>query len=316
MKLKTIAYGIYMALSILVSITVAIVPAIASVLVAYEHLDRIVTSFGGIFTAYEQWVYDVFGWFLPQIVFDKFWFILAFPTLMFVCYGLFLAILAIMFRLSQKVIPKLEDGFYALETDKWLLYEYREVYYLLFPYFAWFFTVFFDVKARHIWFGAKLGSGTIVGNGRLLTPDRIIVGKNSLVGFGSILTGHMYEGEGIYLKTVKIGNNVTIGGYAIVFPGAEVGDNVIIAANSVVPKDRKIPANTIWVRGKAVPRRVTKEEIKDEPVLGGPVSLHKEELVGKVNDLKNSKKEHEHVHEHENGTKHSHEHEHENENEE
>jgi acetyltransferase-like isoleucine patch superfamily enzyme len=298
MKLKTIAYGIYMALSILVSITVAIVPTIAAVLTAYEHMDRIIPSWGGIFAAYEQWVFDVFGWFLPQIVFDKFWFILLFPTLIFMCYGIFLAILAIMFRLSQMVIPKLEDGFYPLGTDAWLLYEYREVYYLLFPYFAWFFSVFFDVKGRHMWFGAKLGRGTIVGNGRIMTPDRIIVGNNSLIGFGSIITGHMYEGEGIYLNTVKIGNNVTVGGYAIVFPGAEIGDNVIIAANSVVPKDRKIPANTIWVRGKAVPRKVREEEIKDEPVLGGPVSLHKEELVEKVNDIKNSEKKHSQDHEH------------------
>ena len=300
MKLKTIAYGIYMALSILFSITVAIVPSIAAVLVAYEHMDRIITSWGGIFTAYEQWVFDVFGWFLPQIVFDKFWFILLFPTLIFMCYGIFLAILAIMFRLSQMVIPNLEDGFYPLDTDSWLIYEYREVYYLLFPYFAWFFSVFFDVKGRHVWFGAKLGRGTIVGNGRLMTPDRIVVGNNSLVGFGSILTGHMYEGEGIYLNTVKIGNNVTIGGYAIVFPGAEIGDNVIIAANSVVPKDRKIPSNTIWVRGKAIPRKVREEDIKDEPVLGGPVSLHKQEMVEKVNDVRNSGKRHEHEHEHEN----------------
>ncbi|MFX0054209.1 MAG: acyltransferase [Promethearchaeota archaeon] len=302
MKLRTIIYGIYMALSILLSITVAIVPTIAAVFVAYEHMDRIITSWGGIFTAYEQWVLDVFGWFLPQIVFDKFWFILLFPTLIFMCYGIFLAILAVMFRLSQMLIPKLKDGFYPLESDAWLLYEYREVYYLLFPYFAWFFSVFFDVKGRHVWFGAKLGRGTIVGNGRLMTPDRIIVGNNSLVGFGSILTGHMYEGEGIYLKTVKVGNNVTIGGYAIVFPGAEIGDNVIIAANSVVPKDRKIPSNTIWVRGKAVPRRVREEDIKDEPVLGGPVSLHKEELVEKANDVKNSDTRHKKTRKHKDET--------------
>ena len=289
MKLKTIAYGIYMALSILFSITVAIVPAIAAVLTAYENLDSIFTSFGGIFTGFEQWVSDVFGWFLPQIVFDKFWFILFFPTLAFICYGIFLAILAVMFRFSRKVIPYLEHGFYPLESDAWLLYEFREVYYLLFPYFAWFFSVFLDVKFRHIWFGAKLGRGTIVGNGRLMTPDRIEVGDNTLVGFGSILTGHMYEGEGIYLNRVKIGNNVVIGGYAIVFPGAEIGDNVIIGANSVVPKDRVIPPNTIWVHGKAIPRR-SRREPRDVPKLGGPVSLHKEGVVESQADLAESNK--------------------------
>ena len=285
MKLRTILYGVYMVISILVSITFAIVPAIASVLIAYEHTDRIVDSWGGVFAAYEQWVSDVFGWLLPQIVFDKFWFILLFPTLIFVCNAIFLAALAIMFRLVRKVIPYLDDGFYPLETDAWLLYEFREIYYLIFPYFAWFFSIFFDVKGRHTWFGAKLGSGTIVGNGRIMTPDRITVGNNSLIGYGSILTGHMYEGKGIYMNQVKVGNNVVIGGYAIVFPGAEIGDNVIIAANSVVPKDRVIPPNTLWLHGKATPRKIPKEPIEEAPVLGGPVSLHKRELVGTSNDV-------------------------------
>jgi len=288
MKLRTILYGIYMVLSILVSITVAIVPAIASVLIAYEHTDRIVDSWGGIFAAYEQWVNDVFGWLLPQIIFDKFWFILLFPTLIFVCYAIFLAVLAVMFRLVRKGIPYLDDGFHPLETDAWLLYEFREIYYLIFPYFAWFFSVFFDVKGRHTWFGAKLGSGTIVGNGRLMTPDRITVGNNSLIGYGSILTGHMYEGKGIYMNKVNVGNNVVIGGYAIVFPGAEIGDNAIIAANSVVPKDRVIPPNTLWLNGKAIPRKKPKEPVEEAPVLGGPVSLHKKELVETPEDVENS----------------------------
>jgi acetyltransferase-like isoleucine patch superfamily enzyme len=121
-----------------------------------------------------------------------------------------------------------------------------------------------------------------------MTPDRIIVGNNSLIGYGSILTGHMYEGKGIYMNKVKVGNNVVIGGYAIVFPGADIGDNVIIAANSVVPKDRVIPPNTLWLHGKAIPRKKPKEPVEEVPVLGGPVSLHKKELVEAPEDVENS----------------------------
>jgi len=44
---------------------------------------------------------------------------------------------------------------------------------------------------------------------------------------------------------IKIGNNVWIGGSAIVCPGVSIGDNTTIGAGSVVVKD--IPANVIAV---------------------------------------------------------------------
>ncbi|WP_321018774.1 DapH/DapD/GlmU-related protein, partial [Eisenbergiella porci] len=40
-----------------------------------------------------------------------------------------------------------------------------------------------------------------------------------------------------------LGNNVWIGGGAIILPGVTIGDNVVIGAGSVVTKD--IPSNTI-----------------------------------------------------------------------
>ena len=98
----------------------------------------------------------------------------------------------------------------------------------------------------------------------------------------------MYEGKGIYMNKVNVGNNVVIGGYAIVFPGAEIGDNAIIAANSVVPKDRVIPPNTLWLHGKAIPRKKPKVPVEEAPVLGGPLSLHKKELVETPEDVENS----------------------------
>lgn len=46
-------------------------------------------------------------------------------------------------------------------------------------------------------------------------------------------------------KPIVIGNNVWLGGGAIVLPGVTIGDNSIIGAGSVVTKD--IPANVIAV---------------------------------------------------------------------
>jgi len=44
-------------------------------------------------------------------------------------------------------------------------------------------------------------------------------------------------------KPIIIGNNVWIGGGAIVCPGVKIGDNVTIGAGSVVTKD--MPSNVI-----------------------------------------------------------------------
>lgn len=49
----------------------------------------------------------------------------------------------------------------------------------------------------------------------------------------------------VYARPIKIGNNVWIGGGAIILPGVTIGDNAVIGAGSVVNKD--IPPNTVAV---------------------------------------------------------------------
>jgi maltose O-acetyltransferase len=55
-------------------------------------------------------------------------------------------------------------------------------------------------------------------------------------------------------KPVTIGDNVWIGGHAVINPGVTIGNNVVIAAGAVVTKD--VPDNVV-VAG--VPARVVKE---------------------------------------------------------
>lgn len=57
-----------------------------------------------------------------------------------------------------------------------------------------------------------------------------------------------------YGKPINIGNNVWIGGRAIINPGVTIGDNAVIASGAVVTKD--VPANVV-VDGN--PARVIKE---------------------------------------------------------
>lgn len=55
-------------------------------------------------------------------------------------------------------------------------------------------------------------------------------------------------------KPVNIGNNVWIGGSAVILPGVTIGDNTVIGAGAVVAKD--IPANVVAVGN---PCRVVRE---------------------------------------------------------
>jgi acetyltransferase-like isoleucine patch superfamily enzyme len=276
MKLKTLAYSAYMVLSIMLSLTIAAIPAILLFGFVIENFDNYLNGlpFLGEFSLaatsfLSQW--------FPSWLLQYFWVIVLFVPLGLTCYAVFLGFLLGMFKLSRRGIPFLEDGYYDQESEAWLLYEYFEVYYIMFPYFAGFFSIFLDTKPRHQAFGAKIGKNTIVGNGRLFNPERTIIGDNCFFGYDAILSGHVYEADRLYLKTVKLGNNVTVGANAVILPGADIGDNVLVGANTVVPKDKVIPPNTIWVHGKALPRKVaTKMEGLHQPI-PGPRDLDEED---------------------------------------
>ncbi len=279
MRARSIGYTIYMVLSIMLSLTIAAIPAIVLFAYVMQNVTTFLNSLGWPFATIYDFAYPYLTTLLHPFMVDYFWLFVLFVPLGLTCYAVFLGTMLGMFRLSRRGIPFLEDGYYDASTEEWLLYEYYEVYYVLFPYFAGFFSVFLDTKPRHQAFGAKIGKNTIVGNGRLFNPERTIIGDNCFFGYDAILSGHVYEGRKLYLKTVRLGNNVTIGANAVVLPGADIGDNVIVGANTVVPKDATIPPNTIWVHGKAIPRKVEgTTETLHQPI-GGPISPESDDIV-------------------------------------
>lgn len=97
-------------------------------------------------------------------------------------------------------------------------------------------------------------------NCTFLDDNRIVIGDNALIApnvqiytafhptnaadrFGPLKE----DGSFSFCKTrtapVIVGNNVWIGGGAILLPGVTIGDNVVIGAGSVVTRD--IPSNTV-----------------------------------------------------------------------
>ena len=119
---------------------------------------------------------------------------------------------------------------------------------------VWIETPFFCDYGAYI----SIGENTFVNtNCMFLDNNTITIGKNGLIApFVQIYTAShpinateriQTEGDSTrYLtatKPVQIGDNVWIGGNAIILPGVTIGDNVTIGAGSVVTKD--IPSNVL-----------------------------------------------------------------------
>jgi maltose O-acetyltransferase len=79
-----------------------------------------------------------------------------------------------------------------------------------------------------------------VGNNVMFAPNvQIYAATHPLGGNERIVNGKIID----LSKPVTIGNDVWIGGGAIILPGVTVGDNVVIGAGSVVTKD--VPSNCV-----------------------------------------------------------------------
>ena len=93
--------------------------------------------------------------------------------------------------------------------------------------------------------GAKIDSNTYP-SGILFDPIFISIGKNGIIGAGSMLIPHALEGDRLAHYRISIGDNVTIGVNSTVLGGSKIGDNAIIAAHSLVPKNTIINNGEVW----------------------------------------------------------------------
>lgn len=100
----------------------------------------------------------------------------------------------------------------------------------------------------------------IIGDNALIAPNVQIYTafhpKNAKERFGEPKKDGSFEFCKTQTAPVIIGNNVWIGGGAIIMPGVTIGDNVVIGAGSVITKD--IPSNVI---AYGVPCKVVGENI-------------------------------------------------------
>ncbi|MEG2788356.1 MAG: sugar O-acetyltransferase [Romboutsia sp.] len=121
----------------------------------------------------------------------------------------------------------------------------------------WITSPFFVDYGNNIYFGNNCEVNM---NCTFLDDNKIVIGNNALIApnvqiytafhttnakdrFGKIKNDGSFEFCKTKTAPVHIGDNVWIGGGAIIMPGVNIGDNVVIGAGSVVTKD--IPSNKI-----------------------------------------------------------------------
>ena len=92
----------------------------------------------------------------------------------------------------------------------------------------------------------------------VMFPEKISVGKNTVIGYNTTILAHEYLINEYRLGEVIIGNEVMIGANSTLLPGIEIGDGAIVSAGTLVHKD--VPAGA-FVGGNPMKVIYTAEEM-------------------------------------------------------
>lgn len=71
----------------------------------------------------------------------------------------------------------------------------------------------------------------------LMFPERISVGKDTIIGYNTTILTHEYLIHEYRLGYTKIGDQVMIGANCTLLPGVTIGDGAVVAAGTIVTKD-------------------------------------------------------------------------------
>ncbi|WP_226036024.1 acyltransferase [Aquibacillus saliphilus] len=92
----------------------------------------------------------------------------------------------------------------------------------------------------------------------IMFPERITVGKNTVIGYNTTILAHEYLIKEYRLGDVVIGSEVMIGANSTILPGVTIGDGAIVSAGTLVHKD--VDAGT-FVGGNPMKQIYSKEEM-------------------------------------------------------
>jgi acetyltransferase-like isoleucine patch superfamily enzyme len=107
----------------------------------------------------------------------------------------------------------------------------------------------------------------------VMFPEKISVGRNTVIGYNTTLLAHEYLIKEYRLGTIEIGSEVMIGANSTVLPGVKIGDGAIVSAGTLVHKD--VPEGS-FVGGNPMRVIYTKEEMEqrwaNDPIYGKTIN--------------------------------------------
>ncbi|WP_082233396.1 acyltransferase [Halobacillus massiliensis] len=93
----------------------------------------------------------------------------------------------------------------------------------------------------------------------IMFPEKISVGRNSVIGYNTTILAHEYLINEYRLGEVEIGDEVLIGANTTILPGVKIGSGSVISAGTLVNKD--VPAGA-FVGGNPMQLIYTKEQME------------------------------------------------------
>ncbi|MED1775253.1 acyltransferase [Bacillus velezensis] len=94
----------------------------------------------------------------------------------------------------------------------------------------------------------------------IMFPEKITVGKNSIIGYNTTILAHEYLIHEYRTGDVTIGDEVMIGANTTILPGVTIGSGAVVSAGTLVHKD--VPAGA-FVGGNPMQVIYTDEEMKE-----------------------------------------------------
>ena len=122
-----------------------------------------------------------------------------------------------------------------------------------------------EVKAYHLkTMGVKLGSKVFLSSSNVIDPyfpELLCIDNNVIMGMGASIFCHEFIDGKLYVGEVKIGKNSLIGFGSIVLPGTQMGDNSILTPGFLTSD---LKENTM-AKGLDSSIRITREESEELP---------------------------------------------------
>lgn len=92
--------------------------------------------------------------------------------------------------------------------------------------------------------GMKIGKGVFLSPEVVLDPHYpglIEIGDYAIIGWGTSLFCHDYDGQTYRVGRIRIGRGAVIGGFSVIRSGVTIGENAQVASTCIVYKD--VPEN-------------------------------------------------------------------------